>query len=296
MSEPSIDSDTLVAVRSLFELKNWEVDETVYTDPTQFNRFCETLTRLSADEKEFLIWHTLHYNDYPWLYVQNAVVELIRSLAWKREAHDGVTIFPVIDPTPQRGKGASQAKVKSGPLLTNFLSGNRRELAFRNLDPLNFPERLDDYLSYHRERPRSRTIIIDDYAGSGDSIYNFLQFLRRECPDLLTDGRCCIITPVAHDMAIARLKAEPSVLHLFKTSSTYSISNNSAYSDSKARYLSLMQSMGTKVRCPSDYQLGYKGCEDVVTIMDRTPNNTLGIYWFETRTNNAPFPRKKKPR
>ena len=55
----------------------------------------------------------------------------------------------------------------------------------------------------------------------------------------------------------------------------------------------LMREISKKIEVSDDMELGYKDCESLITMLQKTPNNTFPVYWKETRNKVAPFPRKK---
>ena len=52
-----------------------------------------------------------------------------------------------------------------------------------------------------------------------------------------------------------------------------------------------MKEMANKIKCPKKYALGYKESESLVSILNKSPNNTFGVFWHETKDLISPFPR-----
>lgn len=132
-------------------------------------------------------------------------------------------------------------------------------------------------------------VLIDDFVGSGDSVFKFLKKIVNYIEPNIT---IIIFSVEGTKMAREYLELELSKLKL-----KYQIS----FSHTSGKYFEMQSEKRTLI---SDFQklkdpMGYKDTEVVVTTFRNTPNNTITLFW----RNNAKspiwlslFPRKIKSR
>lgn len=143
-------------------------------------------------------------------------------------------------------------------------------------------------------------VLWDDFIGSGNTAFSSiadLQFyLYKEKEYIVKEQNFLVVSIYA--MAIGK-----DILRMFGINSyTYrvynrAISDDVNYTESQRTIrINLMKSIERKVvkDAMGSYSLGYEGSEALLSILDKSPNNTFPFYWFRSQHNIPPiFPRKK---
>lgn len=133
-------------------------------------------------------------------------------------------------------------------------------------------------------------VFIDDFCGTGDT---FIRFISNYV-DLLIGKSIKYL--VIHFMLEAEEKIQKyaneksiniETISYFKCGAAFKIPELKQYEE---RFV--LESNRRKI--PSDKIYGYKETQGLVAFYNNTPNNTLGIFWYNNDLNQALFPRNRE--
>lgn len=136
-------------------------------------------------------------------------------------------------------------------------------------------------------------VVVDDICGSGTSIISFM----KDNADLLKDKDLVYI--VCHLMKNARIKIEDSAkslqirLHVICQQvyeKGFSLISLEPPIDNHKK---LFCDFSEKVGIPGKYVLGFEDSESLVSFFHDTPNDTMGIFWYEHSQTEPIFPGKE---
>ncbi len=135
-------------------------------------------------------------------------------------------------------------------------------------------------------------IFIDDFVGSGDTVVESISaFLELEnFKEIIPVENIKVVSIAAQEFGINNVKEKLSIDIIANKILKRGISDYYIDFEDKKN---LMREISKKIEVSDDMELGYKDCESLITMLQKTPNNTFPVYWKETRNKVAPFPRKK---
>ena len=133
-------------------------------------------------------------------------------------------------------------------------------------------------------------VLIDDFIGSGRTANNILKVIFSEDKSNFNSDNTILLALVVQEYGINRIYDENKVMTFYHHLKKRAISDHYV-GDEKASNLRIYLKMEEDIRCPNRWQLGYERTEALVSIMNKSPNNTLPIFWYETRKMIAPFQR-----
>lgn len=269
----------------LFERKNWDKQES--GESSVFDRFCERLAELESDTQRDLVMDLTE--NFLWVntgmyerYLISAFKKLLQDESWKPEKGKNVCICPLL-PEADFGKTKSSTFLLymcQGILLrtyTEFLDGQVRIC--------ETPEVL------HEQKYRDNidaVILVDDFIGSGETALAslaYLDFLKKE------KKKIYILALVAQREGIKNIRKE-GITVFANTIREKGISDRYEKEEVPQK-LEEMKKISRLLHAPKEMNLGYLESESLVA-MNKTPNNTFPVYWYEKKGHShAPFPRKE---
>lgn len=278
--------ETILEIEKLFKEQKWEIDNNVQNFASLFNRFCNRLS-LFDNTKQNLILELTHnflkvsINDFFTYFLQafrNIPVGLLQSA--KR-----IFILPIAD--------YSNTDIKSSQMLwyhlKNFCDFSY-EKYFNKVSFIESPEKvknkekLDSYLF----------VFIDDYIGTGTTVDEFLKLINTQEFDgnKISNDKLVILSLVAQKDGISFIQKEHKVVCKTSIIRNKGISDN--YEPDIARQnLGIMSEIEKELKIKEDYYFGFGASESLVSLEIKSPNNTFPVYWHETKSKIAPFPRYK---
>lgn len=178
-------------------------------------------------------------------------------------------------------KFEDRGKIKSGPALAYLTHALKYHSFFLNksikTEPLSF-----DLLS--KIGPDSLLIIVDDFLGSGDTFFKMSSYFQ------LNTMKDFIIVISLVSMEEGYNKIKNAGFNIY-TNLTRKKGISELMPESKRdEYLKMMKKIEKKINVRSDFSLGYKQSESLISMI-RTPNNTFPVFWEKNKFYDPPFER-----
>lgn len=176
---------------------------------------------------------------------------------------------------------------KSADRIYSFI-----QIEYRNLYASNkfvFPKSFLKFKEVYNNETDA-IILVDDFIGTGDTAANVLDFYIKKSK--FKAKNINIISLVSQKAGIERIFKDykiPIYSHI-----TQGKALSDFYNEDKTLLINqnLVIKMSEKLKIKRDY-FGYKDSEALVCILNKSPNNTLPIFWHESKNHPAPFPRAK---
>lgn len=150
-----------------------------------------------------------------------------------------------------------------------------------------FPKKYSEFKKQYK-KTQDIIILIDDFIGSGDTASDVLEFYLKE--EKYNSDKIKLLSLISMEQGIDFIKGNHNVAILSGIIKNKSISNY--YGEEVSSKMQTVIKMSKSLNIKSDF-FGYKDSEALVSILNKSPNNTLPIFWYETKSNPAPFPRRK---
>ncbi len=153
-----------------------------------------------------------------------------------------------------------------------------------------------DFETYMEKYGKSidNIVIVDDFCGSGSSLETFIKNYGEQ----LRGKMIYYLVTYAMDEAIQRLHdivAEYSVtLHILYIHHGTRALDDMGISDNPEEARRLISAFSRSVGIPKSRCLGTYKTEALVAFCDNTPNNTIGIFHYNTEKYFSLFPRRKE--
>lgn len=138
-------------------------------------------------------------------------------------------------------------------------------------------------------------VFIDDCSGSGKTFIDYLENIVE-----ILDGKR-IIYLVVHimeealqEIEIFKEKNKVDIVVIYYNKSDKAFNMCELKEKDKTTFISESKILGIN----KNYILGYKETESLISFYNNTPNNTLGLFWWDSQMYSSIFPRKdeKKPK
>ena len=291
---------TFLEVERLFSIMKWELNKKDTKITSLFNRFCERLKLLTPEQQSFVIelsrkLELVSLKDY----IEKFLMSLFDVPLDIFDKAENIFLCPLIEPytdIEEETTRVSKSPTKSSNFLLFWLE--RSDLTWiDNFHKFKFEEDLDK-VKKEFNPDNSVIILIDDFIGTGETAINACKMILNE--DFngieLNSEKLIIVTLIAQKEGKQKIEDEVNV-------KVYSdIIKDKGISDSFVKSIvsdkiDLMKSIEKRVcnnkRFLKKYSFGYGETEALVSLLNKTPNNTFPVYWYETEVKIAPLPRFK---
>lgn len=265
--------DILTKTQNLFSSKKWVIND-------KFDSFCSILSCLTEEQQDLIIELTCRYSIVGIQEYMEKLANAIYFGLFEELENKKIYIFPLTR--------IKETKNKSGQMIYSLFKCHdftwiSKNFYFTPIEKLKEKFRNDD----------SIILLVDDYVGSGNTAKEVCNdFLEIECNgDLISHKNIKIACIVAQKQGIDFVKNELDIDIYADEIHKKGITD---YYDSYPEKLSIMIQIGKQMKFSKDLLLGYENTEALITLLDRTPNNTFPIYWCKSKKlpTPPPFPRK----
>jgi len=174
---------------------------------------------------------------------------------------------------------------KSGEILLSLFEIEYRELY--GSEKFVFPDSYSKFKSQFSKK--DLIVLVDDYVGTGDTAKDVLNFYLKH--EKFNKKNIVILTIAAQHHGISRINKEFGVEIISNIKQgKYLIDNffDSILTKKREQITTMCETLKIK----SDY-FGYGNSEALICILNKSPNNTFPVFWYETKQYPAPFPRRK---
>lgn len=284
-TDKRLSAENFMKLVEVFTANEWEIPNEEAGMESRFNRFCERLCTLDAEEQRLVIELTRRFTaiggaEYPQL-----ILKLMNRLHSQNllafSEVEKVFILPLIAPEDHgRTKSSSvvwyhcrEELIRYSPLLAdkNVLYYDIKESSqIKNL------------------KTNELVILVDDFVGSGETAVSAVNWLT---DSFGTDPKQIVILSIAAlEMGIDHVRQEIGVeiyaYYIFRKGISDYYSD-----DQRAGCLKTMKSIENKLKVSSKFRLGYAKSEALISLI-RTPNNTFPVFWkSKDLPSPAPFSR-----
>ena len=188
------------------------------------------------------------------------------------------TIFTCIESTTGRANSSNAALLEY-----QLLNQVNKESVIMNLAKFK-----SEYWSYI-----NNIVVIDDCCGTGESLSKLLE---NYCDVIKGKNIYYLVMHIMQD-AIGRLKElsdkfEVKIIPIYSHVQKKAFSDtriNCDMNDAKKKTIQFSSEQGI----PFNFALGFEESEGLFAFYNNTPNNTIGLFWFNTGHYFSLFPRKK---
>ncbi|WP_339885614.1 phosphoribosyltransferase-like protein [Polaribacter vadi] len=291
MIKKQIEPAELIQIDQLFQDKNWEIEEDIDIRISLYQKFIDRYERIKKEDRELFIKLSKKF-----LRITEKEVYSIFRDSYNQIDEDylkpaeNIFILPLVEPYIKLKKTAtekiSRPKIKSGEKIKLFIEINEyRELKFS--EKISLP---DNFAMIEKSfKPKKDLLIlVDDFIGSGRTANEILKSIfdnKKFDPD-----NVIILSLVAQEIGINSIYETNKVFTFYKYLKKKAISDfyeGDKLKENIAKSISMEETMNI----PEQWSLGYEKSEALVSIMNKSPNNTFPIFWYETKKMIAPFKR-----
>jgi hypoxanthine phosphoribosyltransferase len=275
-----LNADVLLRLTELFVLQHWDIKH-----DKLFERFCGMMLNLGNDERDLILELTRTFLRVGLPDYMNLLTKALTNVPSTALADvKNLYFMPLASPK-------DVGKSKSGTFVTYMVQS--RELmdldifSGRNIEVVNTPDGLV-------EKPiakQAKVILVDDFLGSGETARSALEWLIGQYK--VDPKTIMVVCLVAQQQAINVVKGIG--IEIFCAVVRKKGITDCYKSPQKEQYTAIMQSIEKFLNPPPDFRFGYNRSEALVA-MQRTPNNTFPVFWYEPLLRSglkvvAPFPR-----
>jgi hypothetical protein len=305
MSKKSVSTSQTLKIDEIFNTKGWDIDsKTVSLYKNYIHRF----STLPDETKDFFFDLTERFENISTL---NQISTLFREgyNSLDKEKIDNarkIYFLPLIVPELGYEKvskyrfinwiykvtGYSKKTYKERPPIKSCDKMiTLLEIEYRDMygsDKFIFPKKYSIFKNQY-DKKKDVIILVDDFVGTGETADEILDFfINTEKHNY--NNNIKILTLISQKKGVSLIKEKYNIEVL--NAKTQDASITSYYGDEVELKKQIVEKMSKSINIKKDF-FGYKDSEALVCILNKSPNNTLPIFWYETKTNPAPFPRMK---
>lgn len=267
----------------VFTANEWEIPNEEAGMESRFNRFCERLCTLDAEEQRLVIELTRRFTaiggtEYPQLILKLMNCLHSQNLPVFSEV-EKVFILPLIAPE-DRGRTKSSSVVwyhcREELIRYSSLLADKTVLCC-DIEKASWIKTL---------KINELVILVDDFIGSGETAVSAVNWLT---DSFGTDPKQIVILSIAAlEMGIDHVRQKTGVevyaYYIFRKGISDYYSD-----DQRDGCLKTMAGIEDKLKVDSDFRLGYAQSEALISLI-RTPNNTFPVFWKKKdKSSPAPF-------
>ncbi|GAA0478736.1 phosphoribosyltransferase [Alkalibacterium indicireducens] len=276
------DKDIINRLTGIFEDNNWDIDDS--SKITMFNRFTEYLKILNFEQQEVFLELTNSFVFYNFDTYEKILHNcLITFLDREKEFISGtgkkiVYVLPL--------DNMKKSTVNSSFLVAYLLKSN----SIRYNNQINkitwnvviyLEKKLIDKINLS---PNKRVLLVDDFIGTGETALNAYSNYRKT---KLENHKLSVLSLAGTKYAEKKLREKEVNFYFGIIAPTiHDIWNN----EEKSKKIEIISQISKIRETKQDENLGYGKISSLISMI-RTPNNTLPLFWEDTKKNNAPFPR-----
>lgn len=152
----------------------------------------------------------------------------------------------------------------------------------------------------HSYEDGTLVVLWDDFVGSGNTAFDVIAdlqyYLYEEKKDRIKENNFVVISIFAMATGVNVLNMFNINVYAYRVYSR-ALSDDENYTETERNLrIERMKSIEKKVvkNIRKSYSLGYERSESLLSILDKSPNNTFPFYWYRSQYNVPPiFPRFK---
>lgn len=272
ISIPSISTDVLARLETIFQDKHWQIDTSAQV--SLYDRYCVTLSKFTPEEQHFLLDLTERFlkidiDDY---------VAYFEDIAYSiRCEHPNLPLL-LAPCLPEKDISSN----KSAKMALYLM----RSTSYKHVIGQCRIELNDIKNSAYFVKPDTIVVLVDDFIGTGDTAIGAIEYARKCLPKDFPTDHIKLMSIAAMEMGIekiSKLGINVYTHYLINKGIT-----DKYKGESLEKAIGLMTSIESKLKVKPKFHFGYKQSEALIS-MCRCPNNTFPVYWLGK--NTAPYER-----
>lgn len=290
MIKKNIELAELLKIDDLFNHNGWEIEPDKEIRLSLYNKFVDRYQKFDYNTRDLFIDLSKRF-----LRIKENEVYPIFKEAYNTiydeilDKPERIFILPLVNPYLKKNKSGKipRPKVKSGEKIKVFIEVNDYyELKYSH--KIYLPDNFDSFKAeFNKEN--DLLVLVDDFIGSGKTAIDILDEIFKS--DNFSCDNTIVLSLVVQEEGVDRILEEKDVFTFYKILRKKCISDFYKNVDDINDVKEKVSSMENKIKCPEKWNLGYAKTEALVSIMNKSPNNTLPIFWYETKDMIAPFHR-----
>jgi len=290
--------EELLKIDEIFIKQGWVVDRNRSNTTSRYNRYCERLKLLNKKEQDIVFALTEEFLHIPFdSYLEEFLMSYYSLPAELFEKYDNIYIAPLIEPYVHFKEGVdriSRGKTKSANFLYYFLNDISDISWIDHFDKIEFIEDIDR-LKRRADPSNSALVLIDDFVGTGQTAGKICKtYLDEEFNgQKLNADQIFVLTIISQYEGENFLSDKLQIRVTADKKRSKGLSDkyeNDELRNLKEVMVNLEQRLCNK-KIFDQFSLGHGQSEALVSFANKTPNNTFPVFWFETESKLAPFPR-----
>ncbi|WP_448103966.1 phosphoribosyltransferase-like protein [Pedobacter panaciterrae] len=273
------EKDSIKKLAKIFNSKNWFAKD---PDESVFDSFCELMNILTPEERALVIELTDRYLWIPGKDYEDDIKEALKDVPNDLlEKAEKMFLFPIVKP-------GDDGKAKSGIGLAYDIKAMIPGLnRYRHLKVINIDD-FDGFNASPGTREKELLVLVDDFIGSGDTLFQCLHEMERR---MNVDLDKIIIVSISIQKEAYDILVGKGFRVFVKYQVPRSISDFNTGAAIKEKK-DLMRLIENSIPGAKPYSLGWQESEATITLK-RTPDNTFPIFWRRMKRNgslySAPF-------
>ncbi len=270
--------DSYSRLFTIFDSKNW-LKNTFSDDALE--SLVNIIDNLKSEEQALILDLLQRYNWIKFNELESGLIKTVKNIESILSKQKKIYVGPVT-------KKSDSGEMKSGFGFTYMIKSHSSRSSKINSQNTRFISQYESLIIKSNEA----IVITDDYIGSGKTVTDSIDELTRDLN--ISNDQIYIAVFAAQKSALQTLKEKKiktyCVLQLGKGISDF------YKKEAISEKLQLMKKIEKLLpRLKTDYSLGFRQTEALITFTERTPNNTFPIFWLKHEVNGkeytAPFPR-----
>ena len=279
--------ERLFEIETLFNNKKWDIEREDEKFASLFNRFCSRCSLFENEKQDLIIELTNNFlkigiNDFRVLFLS----AFKKIHLGKIQSAKKIFVLPLKSPNSNEPKSSS---------MLWYILKNYHDYSYeRYFNKVSFIE--DPYKVKNKHKFENYLFLfLDDFIGTGETaILTIKEILATNYDDYsLPKDTLQVITLVGQNLGISHLFNSLGVTCQAGITRNKGISESYPEEIAKEKII-IMNQIEDVLKIDADFRLGYGASESLVALEIKSPNNTFPVYWHETKTLIAPFPRHKK--
>lgn len=243
------------------------------------NNYSEWIKSIDSPNREIVYQLLEKFEFYGHTYVNRGLKELYTTFINKYDINNDETVYTYVKKTDSSLNSSVQYMVEY--ITINKISEKNCVMNIEDID--------EEQLSNIKN-----IVIIDDYSGSGQSI---IKYINKNCERFIQKSIYILLISMSEG-------ADINIINEFRNKEidiNIEVINieKKAFSQLKVSEKEILEKrkqfelISKKKKINEEEIWGRDNTEALISFYNNTPNNTLGIFWKKTPTNNPLFPRNE---
>ncbi|WP_417854628.1 hypothetical protein [Xanthomarina gelatinilytica] len=312
MATNKLNASYTLKVDQIFEKKGWEMEPEKDLKISLYNKYIDRLRRIPDDTRNLFLELTERFDRIELKEITSLFFDAYENIDSKI-LNDAKKIYflPLVQPeissnSKSNGKNnlvkawfwiknifsnnsVDRPKNKSGENILAIVE-NAEYRGLNNSSKFIFPQSFSKFKSVFNKKT-DLLILVDDFVGTGDTADDVIQHFFKSSK--FNSDNTIILSLVSLKQGIESIFKKRNVKVYQAAIKERAISD---FYDTKKEIeenISKVKQMEIELKCEPELSLGYKESQALISIMNKSPNNTLPVFWHETKNIPAPFPRRK---